>query len=307
VVEDADFGGETALLRSAKVEARIGVKLHTPMKVKDAVLGKRAVARGRVVYAIERRAILGADFLTTPSRASAERARAVFGKPSLEAQVVRNPLDVDHWKPASESLRRRTLLFVGRLETYKGPDRLPPVLNSVLRRRPEVTARFVGGAATPRVTDSLVAALDPEVRARVWFEDQVERSKLLAEYQSAATCLIPSRFEAFCYVCAEAMACGLPVIASRGTAMDELVTHGESGYLVDYDNAEAVAILIEEMLSNDERARRVGREARERIAALCAPERVAADWEAAVRAGRVCSPAGGPSEIMSSWAEQGPT
>jgi glycosyltransferase involved in cell wall biosynthesis len=285
VVEAADYGGETALVRSSRLPADVSVKLHTPVQVKDAVLGKRAVARERVVYAIERRAILRADFLTTPSEASAELTREVFGVPSLQAAVVRNPLDLEQWRPGAKPPHEDTLLFVGRLEAYKGPDRLPFVLNRVLGRFPRARARFVGDDfASPGMTDGLRAALDPIIRARVSFGGRLDRRDLVREYQSAAICLIPSRFEAFCYVCAEAMACALPVVASGGTAMDELIQHGHSGYFVDCDKPEAVASQIEHVLAGEHLGRWIGRAARERIGALCAPHRVVAQWEAAVAA-----------------------
>src|SRR5262245_1717299 len=286
VVEAADFGGETALLRTTRFPAEISVKLHTPMRVKDAVVGKHPVARDRIIYAIERRAILGAHFLTTPSRASVEVTREVLGVPSLRAALVRNPLDVDQWRPAAAPSPSRSLLFVGRFEPYKGPNRLPPVLNRVLSRCPEVSAELVGDdSASPGMATAVERALDPAVRSRVAFCGRLNHDALVAKYQSAAICLIPSRFEAFCYVCAEAMACAVPVLASRGTAMEELIEDGHSGYLVDYDDPEAVATRIEQLLADEGFANSAGRAARERIAGLCAPASVVAQWEGAVVSG----------------------
>jgi glycosyltransferase involved in cell wall biosynthesis len=284
VVEAADYGGETALLRSDAMRARVCVKLHTPMQVKDAVLGKRAVARGRLVYALERRAILGADLVTTPSSACAELTRNVLRAPALRATVVRNPIDLDQWSP-NGSPRGKALLFVGRLEPYKGPDRLPAILNRLLARTPVATARFVGDdSAFPGVVDQVKSSIDPDVRGRVSFVGRVPRRELVEEYRSAAVCLIPSRFEAFCYVCAEAMACGVPVVASIGTAMDELIRDGESGHLVDYDDVEAVATVVGRLLSDESLAQRIGRLARQEVRRLCAPGCVVAEWVAAVTA-----------------------
>jgi glycosyltransferase involved in cell wall biosynthesis len=164
----------------------VSVKLHTPMRVKDAVVGKNPVARDRVIYAIERRAIVGADFLTTLSEASVELTREILRAPQLRAAIVRNPIDVDEWKPAARSRRSRSLLFVGRFETYKGPDRLPPVLNrgsqSFPRRLCATRRRRLG---FPRLTDAVRRALDPEVRPRVVFWGRLSRADLVGEYQSA--------------------------------------------------------------------------------------------------------------------------
>jgi len=282
VLEAADYHGESAFLR-AGANARVVVKLHTPSRLKDMVLGKRPGPRARVIYALEHRAIRRADILLTPSAVCGSRSRCLLGLPR-DATIVPNPVDLTTWRPHRAAARTPSLLFVGRFERYKGLDRLPPILNRVLSRRTEVFVRFVGDepGSQGELTRQVLQRTSPELRNRIEFRGRLVGQALLEEYQRAAICLVPSRFEAFCYVCAEAMACELPVIGSKGTAMDELIEDGEDGFLVDYDRGDDVAERIEYLLDNADIRNQMGAAARRRIESISNPARVVAEWEQAV-------------------------
>ncbi|MBA3808786.1 MAG: glycosyltransferase family 4 protein, partial [Solirubrobacterales bacterium] len=114
------------------------------------------------------------------------------------------------------------------------------------------------------------AALEAQAQgAQVRFLGNVDGERLAGLRRGAAIALVPSRSaETFGLACAEAMAAGLPVAASRVGALAELL---EPDALVAPGDAQALARAIERLAGD----REVGERNRERVAARCAPEVVA--------------------------------
>jgi glycosyltransferase involved in cell wall biosynthesis len=92
-----------------------------------------------------------------------------------------------------------------------------------------------------------------------------------------------SRWEGFGLVLLEAMLAGLPVAATRVSAVPEVVADGETGLLVEPGDAEALAAALDTLLANPERARELGEagrnRARERFSVARMAERTLALYE----------------------------
>jgi glycogen(starch) synthase len=78
--------------------------------------------------------------------------------------------------------------------------------------------------------------------------------------------VFPSLWEAFGFVCVEAMALGCPVLASSGSGFEEIIVDGTSGYLVPPGNAEILSDKMIRILEDPEGRTRVGAGARARSA-----------------------------------------
>jgi glycosyltransferase involved in cell wall biosynthesis len=129
------------------------------------------------------------------------------------------------------------LLFVGRLAEKKGVD----VLIRAIADVPEAALRIVGdGPERPRLER---LADEFGVRERVEFLGQVPRTGVLDEFRSAQALVIPSRIarsgdrEGTPVVMAEAMAAGVPIIASRLGGLAEHIVSEVTGALVEPDSA----------------------------------------------------------------------
>lgn len=94
-----------------------------------------------------------------------------------------------------------------------------------------------------------IAALEPEgVRAL----GRVERSRLVRLFQAARVFVYPSLYEGFGFPAAEALACGVPVVASNSSSLPEVV--GDAGLLADPRDPAALASRIQALLAQPEKA-----------------------------------------------------
>ena len=124
--------------------------------------------------------------------------------------------------------------------------------------------------------------------------------ELVAEYSTARIALVPSFFEGFGFPASEAMACGLPVIATIGGALPEVVgTGGETGRVVPFRDSRALAAAIAELACMpQEQLAEMGRAARKRVQNVFswreAAQRTADVLEEVVHAPRRSCPAGHP-------------
>jgi D-inositol-3-phosphate glycosyltransferase len=196
--------------------------------------------------------------------------RELYGVPSNRVSVVPCGVDTDEFRPMDRVAARaslgidpseRVLLFVGRIERLKGIDVL-------LRAAAQIEGGFrllvVGGDGKDSARRSELAALATElnVHNRVTFVDAVEHGNLPLYYNAADICVVPSYYESFGLVAVEAMACGIPVVASRVGGLKETVQDGKTGYLVPWRCPEPFAERIDLLLTNAPLRESLGREAR---------------------------------------------
>jgi glycosyltransferase involved in cell wall biosynthesis len=128
-------------------------------------------------------------------------------------------------------------LFVGRLETMKGLDVLLEAFSRVERQDSSAMLVVVGnGQLLPLVTGR--ASLDPQMR----YTGRESFSGVIQWMHASDVLVLPSTHEPWGLVVNEAMACGLPVIASdRVGCVDDLVCHGKNGFVVPAGDSSALA------------------------------------------------------------------
>ena len=217
---------------------------------------------------------------------------AEAGVPSSRIVRVSNGLDVRRFRPAAagerEQLRQALglpadgilILFAGLFSVDKGPH----VLFEAWRRLasgPAAGSSLVYLGATESRYYEVDASLASGIRAAAGREGLAERVVFAGEtrtieqyYRAADIFVFPTRREAFGMVLVEAMASGLPCIASRIPGVtDDIVTDGESGLLVEPDNVEALSAALARVLNDRALASRLGRAARQAVDPRFAIER----------------------------------
>src|SRR5207247_872477 len=109
------------------------------------------------------------------------------------------------------------------------------------------------------------------ISEKVTFLDAIPHADLPLYYNAADVCVVPSYYESFGMVALEAMACGVPVIASRVGGLKETVQDGRTGYLIPWRCPEPFAERLDLLLTNETLRRSLGEEARQVAQAYCWP------------------------------------
>jgi len=216
-----------------------------------------------------------------------------------ELWIVSNAVDSRRFRPATPSeraaLRARLglspdmtwVLFVGFFSRDKAPDVLFDAWLSLQAAMPRLGLVFVGATESPYFeVDRKLAA---SVRARADADGAADRVRFAApvagveEYFRAADLFVmPSLREGFGMAIVEAMACGLPVIATRLAGVtDTIVTDGENGLLVPPGDPAAIARAIERIVANPAWAQALGADARASVVGRFGVEAAAARWRQA--------------------------
>ena len=202
--------------------------------------------------------------ILTVSNASAVEIERYFGVPQKEISVVYNGTDSDVFRPLDRP-KETDLIFIGRTEDRK--KGIPYLLDALAQTPEHVTLKIVDG----RIPDD---GLVPRKLRELGLEKRVVLVKrmlsieeLVEQYSTARIALVPSFFEGFGFPASEAMACGLPVIATIGGALPEVVgTSGEAGRVVAFRDPAALAAAITELCTLPHaRVAEMGRAARRRV------------------------------------------
>ncbi|MDH3375782.1 MAG: glycosyltransferase [Gammaproteobacteria bacterium] len=159
---------------------------------------------------------------------------------------------------------RKIVLAVGRLVPYKGFDVL---IEAAKDLRDDAVVVIVGGGP---LHDELRAAIDAAgLSSRVHLTGRMKDEPLHALFSKAALYCLPStyRAEAFGVVLLEAMAYGLPIVATEipGSGVPWVNQHGTSGLNVPVGDAKALALACNQILDSDEQRARLSRGARARF------------------------------------------
>ncbi|MGC8827772.1 MAG: glycosyltransferase family 4 protein [Anaerolineae bacterium] len=132
-------------------------------------------------------------------------------------------------------LPERYMLYLGGFDRRKNVPMLLQAYARAVRQCPELPALVVGGRLpekeTPLFPDPRRAAVEAGVQERVRFIGWVREKDKPALYSMACCFLFPSLYEGFGLPVLEAMACGAPVVAARGSSLEEIV--GPAGILLE--------------------------------------------------------------------------
>lgn len=171
----------------------------------------------------------------------------------VPATVVMHGIDTETFQPTPDraALRKRlglpdgTLIgCYGRIRAQKGTDAFVDAMIKVLPDRPGTHALVMG-----RATEKYVGFLD-DLKARVAQAGLADRILFLPEvtvdrmadwYAALDLYVAPQRWEGFGLTPLEAMACGVPTVATRVGAFEELVVEGATGSLIAHGDVPAMA------------------------------------------------------------------
>ncbi len=187
------------------------------------------------------------------------------GVPAKKIVQLPNGVETDAITPKSNYALHHParLIFVGRLHAQKGLDVLLTAFQQLLKHRPtrEVCLQLIGEG--PLRDELIRLAVRLDIARHVQFVGQTDQ--VMECLQQADIFVLPSRAEGLSNALLEAMACGLPVIASDIPGNNDVVAHTHNGLLFAADDSNSLAQLLALLLDRPALRERLGKAARETV------------------------------------------
>ena len=226
-------------------------------------------ARSRLVAWANRLSLRAADRVVAVGHVVAEMTRIHAGVPTQRIETIWNGVDTSRFRPSEDrGYLSRTFGIpteapvvgvVAGLRPVKGHDVLLSAMAEVFRVLPQARLLLVGdGKLRPQV-EHLIATQGLAGRVILAGQRQ-DVDKIVPECDVIA---LPSREEGIPVSALEAMACGVPVVATRVGGTPEVVAHERTGLLVASADPASLASALLRLLANPAYARQLGKEGRE--------------------------------------------
>ena len=250
---------------------------------------------------LERTAYQNADGVIAVSESMRRDVKTLYGVADERIRVIPNGISTAEFihRPNPDLLRKYgvnpekpIVLFVGRITRQKGVLHL---LRAVPHLPEGVQVVLCAGMPdTPEIGTEMKALVE-ELRTQTshpihWIDKMLPRNELVAFYSHATLFVCPSVYEPFGIINLEAMACGIPVVASKVGGIPEVVVEGKTGLMVEVDAVSSdnfepkdpaafshrLAAAISSLLSSPEKLKAFGAAGRQRVEQFYAWEQIAA-------------------------------
>jgi glycosyltransferase involved in cell wall biosynthesis len=187
--------------------------------------------------------------------------------------VIKNGVDINLFTPHGPKYplpkKKKKILYLGRIERRKGIHNLISALPSVFSQFPDASLYIVGKSRRISYLSyikNLISMFDLD--SRVHFIGSVENKAVPSILRAADVLVLPSdtasdQVEGLPNVILEAMACGVPVIATNVCGVPEVIKHHETGILVRPGSVEDITSALLEVLSSKSLANNLGSQGRE--------------------------------------------
>lgn len=260
-----------ALLDLQKAGKRVVATIHHPIHQDRHFALQAATSRGdrmlvRRWYSfltMQEKVVSHLKHAITVSSASQKDIARYFKRSEKQTPVISNGIDTDSFYPLPEIAREkfRIISTASSDQPLKGLKFLLLALAEVRKRFPQAHLQLIGKLKEGGSTAALLKKLN--LVEHVDFISGISTEELNQSYARASLAVVPSLYEGFCLPAGEAMACELPLIATTGGAIPEVV--GNCGILVAPEDSKALAASIIWVFKHSQQAQAMGKQARQRI------------------------------------------
>ena len=182
-----------------------------------------------------------------------------------DISVVPNGIDLKRFEISSGEKKEgsaKTIIFVGRLHPVKGVQYLIEAMAIVHQQMPDVKLVIVGDGVERARLEELAEKLN--LNGCIQFAGQVPQESIPRLMHQADVFALSSLSESFGIVNLEAMAAGLPIVATNVGGIPDIVEEGVNGFLINAKNPEEIAERVLILLQNDEMREEISANNREK-------------------------------------------
>ncbi|MDQ7096186.1 N-acetyl-alpha-D-glucosaminyl L-malate synthase BshA [Desulfosporosinus sp. PR] len=206
-------------------------------------------------YQLTRLALRVSDRITSVSRALALETEETFGRADQGIDVIPNFIDPKVYFPLEGLPGRCRKYFapqgekiLAHISNFREVKRVVDVVNIFARVEKTIPCRLLLVGDGPEMSRVEREVLKLGLEGKVQFLGKQE--SVVEILQMVDVFLLPSGQESFGLVALEAMACGVPVVASRVGGLPEVVQHGKTGYLADVGDVQGMSEAVLRLLSD---------------------------------------------------------
>ena len=241
-----------AMLAKLLLGKKVIIKVASTGPLSDICMVKKSLLGGLFLNIVKR-----ADAIIALC-AQAEKELVDSGFPRDRIVRIPNGVDLSLFKPDAEVTRLpANLLFVGRLDYMKGVDILLKSIASLQTGGNKISCDIIGDGPLKKALQQLACELG--IADKVTFAGAC--TNVLPYLQKASCFVLPSRSEGMPNVILEAMACGLPIIATLVGGIPDIITDGRNGLLIPPDDVPALSLALAKLLADRNLANRLGKQA----------------------------------------------
>jgi glycosyltransferase involved in cell wall biosynthesis len=186
------------------------------------------------------------------------------GGAGFRTSVVYNGVDPDLFSPGDEPASTRlSILNIGNLIPIKGHETMVRAFAGVASQFPDLHLDIVGDGPEHRRLTNLARELN--VGDRVHFLGRQSRQDVAQLLRHCTIFVLPSKYEGLGCVYLEAMSSAKVAIGCRGQGIEEIIRHGQNGWLIHPDNVQELSTGLSMLLSDGALRNRIGHQARKTV------------------------------------------
>ncbi|AWH72868.1 glycosyltransferase family 1 protein [Dokdonia sp. Dokd-P16] len=263
IIEAPDWTGVTAFM---KLRKPLVIRLHgsdtyfchlenRPQKKKN--------------FLFEKWALKNAKFIISVSEYTSKKTKELF-ELSSEIRVIHNIIDLDRFAPFESIVNNRYILNFGSIIRKKGVLVLAKAFNELAAQIPNVELIYLGKDVKDSLTGKLTSTLikkeiDTVFQKNVHFVSQVPYDQVRQYVNDATVICLPSYAEAFPMTWLEAMSMEKALVTSSIGWAQEMMVHGETGFMVHPLDHKNMTYFMKEFLDDSSLRSLLGQNARKRV------------------------------------------
>ncbi len=189
--------------------------------------------------------------------------------PKQVVGIIYNGIDIENFKPKPEARPVNNFIITlgaSRVTERKGIDYLIKALANLVPQYSQLLLRVMGEGDARESLEKL--AKDLELEKNIEFIGRIPRENTAPYYQEASIFVLPSFNEGMSNAMLEALASGLPLIATNTGGTSELVEEGVNGFIVKMKDSQDLADKIEILMKDEDLRKRMGEASRRKAESM---------------------------------------
>lgn len=232
----------------------------------------------------EKLAVQKAKAFIAPTTFAGEVSQKLFGIKNKIIKTIHYGLELNKFENLNpEVYEKGLILYIGTIIRKKGVHELPEIFNLVRQQFPEARLVLIGGDSYDIATQSLSTwqllqeQFHSEDIKNISYLGKIPYNEVQDYIKKANVCVFPTFAETLGMVTIESMAMQKPVVNSNIGWANELIIDNESGFLVHPKSHIDYAARIKAILADDQLAKQIGKNARQRVEYLFDIEKISSE------------------------------